>query len=306
MITPDDLLRFAVVPLVLSLLIVAITWRRSWGPPLAVGLAFIAATIAVLGFAKVRTLGDATAWLAYAGLAFTAIALLVARLRWRWWLGLILLLVTTAAFSGFMLKFNFTNGTWSPVLGGVILLIISVTAVVIAGSMQIQRQPILTPLAMSMIGGIGGLTVMTLADQSLGEVVAAIGVALLPIFGAAFLQRRRPANPSTETLIFGGLIATGLACGVYASEIPIVDALVIAGASPLFAVTALLPRWKLREWQRGTIRLVITAIPLLIVLVMAVREMQKENAASSEEVSTISFGMHQDAADTSATSRRVL
>ena len=64
------------------------------------------------------------------------------------------------------------------------------------------------------------------------------------------------------------------------------DALIIAAAAPLFAATAFIPqriwRWRLRSWQHGTIRLAVTALPLVIVLAQAIHDMQKQNTDGEE------------------------
>lgn len=282
MLTLSDVLRFVVTPLVVSAILIAVTGRFSWGPALAAGAAFIAAFAAIAGPAKVWRIPDATGWLVYAGGVFTAIALFATVVAQRGWLVPIVQLIATAAVAGLMLRFNFSNRTWSPLGGGIVLLIISLLALINTASMRwrAKQRTIVTPLAMSMIAGLGGLAVMTLADQSVGEGIAALGVAFLPVVAGSFLSRQTSASESA--IVFGGVLVTCLACSAYASEVPLIDAAIIAAAAPLFALSGLLPKWKLRDWQLATIRLVITAVPLLIVLGLAVRAMQKANESGNE------------------------
>ena len=177
MLTPQDVLQFSVVPLIVSAVIIALTWRRAFGGTLAVGAGFIAAFAGIAGWKKVWTVPDATGWLIYGGILLTVIAVVLAIIGSKSWIKIVLQLLAVAAISGLMLKFNINSGTWSPVVGGTIVLAIAAIAVIDTQSVlaRASSQPVLTPLAMSMIAGIGGLAVMTLADQSVGEGVAAMG-----------------------------------------------------------------------------------------------------------------------------------
>ena len=137
------------------------------------------------------------------------------------------------------------------------------------------------PVGAMLATGIGGLVVMLVADQTVGQAMGALAVAL--VGAAAVVGWFKDISLARGTaMVVAGVGVCAMAAAYFVSDVPMVD-LVLVGVGPLvLAASVLLPN-KGGPSLRLAIRLVIVLIPLGISLGLAVAQFRREAAEKSAD-----------------------
>lgn len=286
MLTASDILFGAALPFALSLAVLLLI-RKRWAAPLAIGVSFTLAFALIEGFAHLFPPSSAVAWLFYVGLLLTVLGLLDAAIAMPIWLRPIAVFIGTAIGLGLLLRFNFANHTWNLVHGLAYLAILAAIATIWWATLESTASEggILMPVAAMLITGIGGLVSMLVADQIDGQALGALATALAGAALAGLLAK----IPFTRgmAVVVSGIAVCALASAYFVSDVPMLDLGLVAIAPLLLFATRWLPLPR-RPWLRSAIRLIITLIPLLIALGLAVAQFKREAAEnSSEEMSSL-------------------
>jgi hypothetical protein len=286
MLSTNDIVFGVVLPFVLASAILKLAnmfaSARSWPGPLAIGVAFTLAFACIEGFAHVLAPASAVPWLFYAGLFFTAIGLLDASGRRPAWLRAVVIFLTTAAAAAVILKFNFSNQTWNALHGALWLSGIGIVGVIWWACFEAvaSEEGVVMPIAGMLISGIAGLVIMLVADQTVGQALGAMGMALA---GAAavvgWFGNISLARGTAAVIASVGICA--LAAAYFVSDVPILDLALVGVAPLLLAGSAWLPIR--RRWLRAVMRLVIVMVPLGVALALAVAQFQREAAERSAD-----------------------
>jgi hypothetical protein len=290
MLTRNDILFGVVLPFVLSGALLKVPrLLRCWGywtGPLAVGVAFTAGFGCIEGSAHLFPFPPRSAipWLFYLGLFFTLVGLLDAGVKIPKWVRPIIVFVAMGAGAGVLLRFQFVNHVWDAMQGSAWLMGIAGVGVVWWWCFESAAGEggIVLPLGAMFITGIGGLVVMLVADQTVGQALGAMAVALAAAaavvgwFGDVSLVRG-------TAVVVAGMGACALAAAYFVSDVPIVDLSLVAIAPLLLAGGIWLPMGNLRPWLRISIRLVIVLVPLGIALGLAVAQFQREALEKSSD-----------------------
>lgn len=288
MLTPSDIIFGVVLPLVLAAAVLLLSRLRkidgAWAGPVAVGGAFTVAFGCLEGAKHLFPPASATPWLFYIGMLFTGVGVLDAMVRMPGWLRAVVVFLATGLGAGLLLRFNFVNQTWDGLHGALWLSGIAIVAVVWWACFETAAREggVVMPLGAMMVCGIGGLVVMLVADQTVGQAMGALAVAL--VGAAAVVGWFKDISLARGTaMVVAGVGVCALAAAYFVSDVPMVD-LVLVGVTPLvLAVGALLPNKGAGPPLRLAIRLVIVLVPLGIALGLAVAQFRREAAEKSAD-----------------------
>jgi len=288
MLSPSDILFGVLLPFALAGLTLTlarlVAKGNSWAGPAAIGVAFVVAFGCIEGFAHIFPPASAVPWLFHVGLLFTLVGLLDAVVRMPVWVRAIVVSLATVLGAGLLLRFNFVNHTWDALHGSAWLVGIAGVAVIwwCCFEYAAVNAGVVMPLGAMFIMGIAGLVVMLVADQTIGQALGALAVALGAAAAVVAWFKDKSLVRGTAAVV-AGVGACSLAAAYFVSDVPIVDLALVAIAPPLLAASGWLPLGKGRPWLRVLIRLVIVLIPLGIALGLAVKQFREEAAERSSD-----------------------
>jgi hypothetical protein len=288
MLTLHDILFGVVLPFVLAGLILLLArmtnQRRPWAGPLAIGLAFSVGFGCVEGSAHLFPPASAVPWLFYLGLLFTLAGLLDATVRMPMWIRALIVGLATVLGAGLLLRFNFTNHVWDASNGSAWLIAIGIVAAIwwICFEFTAAEGGVLMPLGGVFICGIAGLVVMLVADQTVGQALGAMAIALAAAAAVVGWFKSTSLGRGTSAVVAGAGVCA-LAAAYFVSGVPIVDLSLIVIAPLALAAGSWLPLKNRRPWLRVVVRLMIVLVPLIIALGLAIAQFRKEAAENSAD-----------------------
>jgi hypothetical protein len=277
------LLPFVVAGAILKLANLLANGRR-WAGPVAIGGAFAAGFGAIEGFKQLFPPASAVPWLFHVGLLFLLVGVFESLVRMPLWLRATVIFLATALGAGLLLRFNFTNHTWDAPQGGLWLAAIAAVGVIWWGCFErssSERGPIM-PLAGMLICGIAGLVVMLIADQTTGQALGALAVALAAAAAVVWWFKDISLARGTAAVI-AGVAVCALAAAYFVSDVPILDLALVAIAPVLLVASGWMPMNRARPWLRGLARLAILMVPLGVALALAIAQFQREAAERSAD-----------------------
>jgi hypothetical protein len=286
MLTTSDILFGVLLPLVLSGLILAVASKLRklsyWPGPLAIGIAFTAAFGCIEGSSHIFPPHSAIPWLFYVGLIFAFVGLLDAAIRMPTWLRPIVIIAATVIGAALVLRFNFDNHTWDAAHGSIWLFAIGIVAAIwwCCFESAASEGGIIMPVAAMLTSGIGGLVIMLVADQTVGQALGALAIAFAATVPVIAFFKDVSLARGTSALV-AGVGVCALAAAYFVSDVPILD-LSLIGIAPLVLVGS---RWLpiKKPWLRVSVRLVIVLIPLGVALVLAIQQFNREAAEKSAD-----------------------
>jgi len=292
MLTSSDLLYGVVLPAGLATLILLLAWRpwrrggrqpALWGGPLAVGAAFAATFAALQGPQHVVRLSSAIMWLFYIGLGFTLLGLIDARWRAPRLVRGVLVFVVAAAGAAALLRFNFTNQTWNALEGT--LWLGAIAAITVLWWASFEQSAVgggmIGPLAMAAVGGICALIIAVLVEQTTGQALGAMAIALTVAVVLAAWSRRASVERGTA-MVLAGIGVSALAGEYFISSLPLQYVLLLAFAPATLWAGRVRPIRRLRPWLRVVVQLVLLCIPLCIAAALAIVQAQRDAALGSD------------------------
>jgi hypothetical protein len=292
MLTSSDLLFGVALPFALATLILLVAWRPwrhngwlpgFWGGPLAVGASFDTTFAALQGPGHVIRASSAIMWLFYIAVVFTLLALVDARSQLPRVVRGILVFAVTGAGAALLLQFNFTNQTWDRVHGALWLGAIAAIAVLWWASFEQSAVGggLTGPLAMAAVGGISALIIAVLVEQTTGQALGALAIALTVAVVLAAWSRRASVERGTA-MVLAGIGVSALAGEYFISSLPFQYVLLIAFAPVTLWAGRIPAVRRMRPWLRVVIQLVLLCIPLGIAAALAIVQAQKDATLGSD------------------------
>ncbi len=299
MLTPTDLLYGVLLPFVLATVILLVAWRpwrrtgrapSRWGGPLAAGMTF-AGTFALLqGPLHVLRPGSATMWLFYLDLGFMLLGLADSILQLPHVVRGIVLFGGAVAAAGLLLKFNFSNQTWDALhgalwLGGIAAITLlwwaSFEQAAVGGGMT-------APLAMAAVSGVSALIIAVLVEQTTGQALGAMAVALTVAVVLAAWARRASVERGTA-MVVAGIGVSALAAAYFISSLPVQYVLILATAPVTLWVGRIPAIRRLRPWPRVMVLIGLLLIPLGIAAGLAIAQAKRDATLNGDQYSFDSF-----------------
>jgi hypothetical protein len=286
MLSTNDILSGVLLPAILSglILLAGIRWAsgRAWVSVLALGVPFTLAFACVNGAGHLLPPSGAVDWLFYLGLLFTGVGLVDSSVRLQLWARALAMFLAAGAGAFLLLRFNFINQTWDIAHGvGWLTLLAAVSTIWWACLETVALEGgILLPASAMLILGIGGLAIMLDADQTTGQAMGALAVALAAAAGIAIW---RPAIRFARgaCAVITGVGVCAIAGAYFISDVPALHLILIA-AAPLMLLAG---RWSpvRRLWLAVGIRIALLLIPLGFALGLAVLQFRQEQADRSAD-----------------------
>jgi len=292
MLTSSDLIFGVILPFALATVILAIAWRpwkRSrgtpglWGGPVACGVAFAAAFALLQGPRHLFPPNSAIMWLFFVAIGFTLLGLIDALVLLPRTLGAILVFAAAAGGAGLLLKFNFINQNWDA-LHGVLWLgaIAAMTAFWWASFEQSAVGGSMTaPLAMAATGGISALIIAVLVEQTTGQALGAMTIALgVAVVLMAWSGKATVARGTG--IVVAGIGVSALAAAYFISSLPLQYVLLLAFTPAALWVGRVPAISRLRPWLRSVVQIALLLIPLVVAAVLAVLQARRDATMGSD------------------------
>jgi hypothetical protein len=286
MLTSSDLLFGVALPLALATFILLLAWKpwrrggtppAQWGGPLAVGLAFAITFAALQGPRHVLPVNSAIMWLFYISLGFTLLGLIDSLLRLPLLVRGILIFVAAAVSAFILLRFNFTNQTWDALHGSLWLAAIAAVAVLWWASFEQSAigGRMIASLSMAAVGGISALIVAVLVEQTTGQAMGAMALALTIAVVLAAWSRRASVERGTA-VVLAGIGVTALFGEYFISSLPLQYVLLLGFAPATLWVGRIGFINRQRPWVRSIIQLILICIPLGIAAALAIAQAKRD------------------------------
>jgi hypothetical protein len=291
-LTKSDLVFGVILPFALATVILAIAWRpwkRSrgapalWGGPLACGLAF-AATFALLqGPSHLFPPNSAIMWLFFVAIGFTLLGLIDALVSLPRVVRALLLFAAAAGGAGLLLKFNFTNQTWDAVPGALWLAAIAATTVFWWASFEQSAAgaSMAAPLAMGATSGVSALIVAVLVEQTTGQALGAMTIALgVAVVLMAWSGKATAARGTA--MVVAGIGVSALVAAYFISSLPLQYVLLLGIAPATLWIGRVPAIRRLRPTLRVIVQIAILLIPLVVAAVLAVLQARHDATMGSD------------------------
>ena len=269
MVTPDELLRVLLAPLLISTIIAVIGyWRRwAWALPLAMGAGFIVGYV-LMGAPKLPP-QDGTDWLFWLAMPLTLVGVLSTLLpeRWRWPVAIV---AGAVAFGVVRPLVPGGVSAGAATLFSVGAAVVGFLLALVATLVEERLTPLAVILAFSFTLGSAAVLVMS----SNLRIVGVYGIAAAAATGSAaiFAGPLSKSGPRYRTLVSPGvaIVATGLLAGLFTGGrfypdpgVTWANLLVVSLAPLLLLAAAWLPIKSVAV--RAVIGLVLVSIALAVV-----------------------------------------
>lgn len=281
MVTPAELLRVVLAPVLVALVLAALgRWRKwAWTMPLAAGAGFVVGYALVLLPALPPINGND--WLFWLAVPVTALGIIDAIFGGRW--GWALAIVGAAGVVWVIGRPLLAGESLTPGRLAVLVAVVGAGAGAVCLAMRLAEPRVgswAVVAALCITLGGAAVVIMSSGGRTLGLVGVAASAALGPI--AVLIHRL----PTRGVVTVATSLLTGLFAGSWLYAYPGISKLnfILLGAAPLLLFgVAYLPVGK-RTWLRGVVGVVVVAILVAALTVPAASRAKKEAESTTDEL----------------------
>lgn len=281
------------LPLAIALLVLPTGWwllkgKHYWPATVATGVAFIAAFGLLEGTSQLFPPRSAAPWLFYLGGGILVLAVLDSCVRMPAILRGLLVFLATGAAAGWLLKFNFTNGTWDLFHGLLWLAAIGAAATASWAALEFTASfgGIAAPMAMAATTGLAAIGTAMAADQTVGQGLGAMALVMTVALGFSLFSTK-PTVARGSAIVVASMTVLLLSAATFVSPLELRTASIYALA-PIALLVGLIPLVRrARPWKRITIQIIALMIALGIALGFAVAQFQRDKNDQTESFASI-------------------
>ncbi len=283
--TPQQVLLGLILPAVVAAVLTAVGWasgkhRGSWGTILGISIGFLLAFYGIMGQWPPLPPTESPQRIALLAVPLGVLAAILSLPKVHGSLRILLAIAAPAGAVWFMFKAlpaaSFPPSQMLPWVGGA-------TAVAVAVELIIEPIALKYPsTAPAMILGplAGGVSVIALlmVSQNLGYLGAAVALMVLGSFFARLLFS--PAKLSRGPVVVVVTLLTAILTYAFfeSDEISTTEVILLAGAPLLAWIVELPPIRRIRPWRRELLRMILVTIPIVVAIVLAAIQFQKDNS----------------------------
>jgi hypothetical protein len=314
-IGPSHFLFDIIIPALLALLVMCIAWqpwrrfpaveRGHWGGALAVGIAVLAAHPAVMSWPRFPP-PDANNRLFPIELLALIVGLIDATIRPPRWISALLVFLVSAVALGFVLKFKLF-GQWSAAPSVAFVLLCGLVGAIwwITFEVIADERGLVAPLSMWLVASTAAVMFVLTEGALWGKLTLSLAAAAGALF-VIVLWRRTISLAHGAMHVFAILLVCLIIASHYLSGLTYGYLLTLLSAPLFIWIGYLLARFgplsRLHPWQQAAIRMIVLAIPMAILLSVAIVEFRK-SAGSSDEADP--YGTARTSVSTSIAQRAI-